>query len=67
MSWQPHFVEAFAAASPPPRRPASDHRGRAHGARPERRVTPVISPGVKALTRARISHVDQNNLTTRSP
>jgi len=65
MSWQPRFVEAFTAASGGETRLA-DLQVTIAAALTAHALnvgyTPVISPGVKALTRARISHVDQNYL-----
>ena len=65
MSWQPGFVQAFTAASGGETRLADLHVSiaaalTAHALNVG--YTPVISPGVAALTRARISHVDQNYL-----
>ena len=65
MSWHPGFVEAFTAASGGDSRlgdlPVTIAAAlTAHALNVG--YTPVISPGVKALTRARISHVDQNYL-----
>jgi len=65
MSWQPRFIEAFTAASSGATRLADLHVTiaaaiTAHALNIGHQ--PVASPGVKALTRARISHVDQNYL-----
>jgi len=65
MSWQPAFVEAFTAASGGEARLSDLHVTiaaalTAHALNVG--YTPVISPGVAALTRDRISHVDQNYL-----
>ena len=65
MGWQPRFVEAFTAASGGETRLSDLHVTiaaalTAHALNVG--YTPVISPGVRALTRARISHVDQNYL-----
>ncbi len=65
MSWQPAFVEAFTAASGGEARLSDLHVTiaaalTAHALNVG--YTPVISPGVAALTRGRISHVDQNYL-----
>ncbi len=65
MSWQPRFVEAFTAASGGESR-LGDLQVTIAAALTAHALnvgyTPVISPGVKALTRAGISHVDQNYL-----
>jgi hypothetical protein len=65
MAWQPRFVEAFTAASSGETRLDDLHLSvaaalTAHALNVD--YTPVVSPGVRALTRARISHVDQNYL-----
>ena len=65
MSWHPRFVEAFTAASSGETRLDDLHLSvaaalTAHALNVD--YTPVVSPGVRALTRARISHVDQNYL-----
>jgi hypothetical protein len=65
MSWLPGFVAAFTAASGGESRLADldvtiAAALTAHALNIG--YTPVISPGVPALTRARISHVDQNYL-----
>jgi len=65
MSWQPGFVEAFTAASGGETRLADLNVTIAAALTAHALnigYTPVISPGVAALTRARISHVDQNYL-----
>jgi TnpA family transposase len=65
MSWQPRFIEAFTAASGGESRLADLHVTIAAALTAHALnigYTPVISPGVNALTRARISHVDQNYL-----
>ncbi len=65
MSWHPRFVEAFTAASGGESR-LIDLNVTIAAALTAHALnigyTPVISPGVPALTRARISHVDQNYL-----
>ncbi len=65
MAWQPDFVDAFTAASGGETRLsdlnvtiAAALTSHAHNIG----FTPVIDPGAKALTRGRISHVDQNYL-----
>jgi TnpA family transposase len=65
MSWEPAFVEAFTAASGGEARLSDLHVTiaaalTAHALNVG--YTPVISTGVAALTRGRISHVDQNYL-----
>ncbi|MDQ2897459.1 MAG: Tn3 family transposase, partial [Actinomycetota bacterium] len=65
MSWDPRFVAAFTAASGGQTRLADigvtiAAALTAHALNLP--YTPVISPGVPALTRGRISHVDQNYL-----
>lgn len=65
MSWQPRFIEAFTAASSGATRLADLHVTiaaalTAHALNIGHQ--PVASPGSKALTRARIRHVDQNYL-----
>ena len=65
ISWHPRFVEAFTAASGGETRLADldvtiAAALTAHALNIG--YTPVISPGVPALTRARISHVDQHYL-----
>jgi TnpA family transposase len=65
ISWHPRFVEAFTAASGGETRLADldvtiAAALMAHALNIG--YTPVISPGVPALTRARISHVDQHYL-----
>ncbi len=65
MSWQPGFLAAFTAASGGQTR--LDDLGVSVAAAVTAHAlnvgfTPVISPGVAALTRHRLSHVDQNYL-----
>jgi TnpA family transposase len=65
MSWQPRFVEAFSAASGGGSRLGDLHLTIAAALTASALnvgYTPVVSPGVKALTRARIGHVGQNYL-----
>jgi TnpA family transposase len=69
MSWQPRFIEAFTAASSGATRLADLHvtiAAALTGHALNIGHQPVTSPGVKALTRARISHVDQNYLRTEN-
>ncbi len=65
LSWQPGFVDAFTAVSGGQTRLADLHVTvaaalTAHALNVG--YTPVVSPGVPALIRDRISHVDQNYL-----
>ena len=65
MSWQPRFIDAFTAASSGTTRLADldvTIAAALTGQALNIGHQPVSSPGVKALTRARISHVDQNYL-----
>jgi TnpA family transposase len=65
MTWVPGFVEAFTAASGGEPRLADLDISIAAALTAQALnigYTPVISPGVRALTRGRISHVDQNYL-----
>ena len=65
MSWEPGFIDAFTAASGGRSRLADLHVSIAAALTAQALnvgYTPVISPGVTALTRDRISHVDQNYL-----
>jgi len=69
MSWQPRFIEAFTAASSGATRLADLHvtiAAALTGHALNIGHQPVASPGVKALTRARISHVDQNYLRSEN-
>ncbi len=65
MAWQPGFVEAFTAVSGGQTRLADLPLSIAAALTAHALnigFTPVVSPGVAALSRARISHVDQNYL-----
>ena len=65
ISWEPRFVEAFTAVSGgEPRLADLDVTIAAALTAHALNVgyTPVVSPGVAALTRGRVSHVDQNYL-----
>jgi hypothetical protein len=69
MSWQPEFAAAFTPASGGQTR--LDDLGVTVAAALTAHAlnvgfTPVITPGVAALTRHRISHVDQNYLRTET-
>ena len=69
MAWHRGFVAAFAGVSGGRSRLGDLHRHDRRGAdraRAQRRLCPVISEGVPALTRGRISHVDQNYLRPES-
>jgi len=65
MAWHPAFVQAFAAASGGQPR-LKDLQATIAAALTAHALNigfgPVVSPGVPALTRGRISHVDQNYL-----
>ena len=65
ISWHPRFVEAFTALSGGESRLADLHVTIAAALTANALnvgYAPVVSPGVAALTRGRISHVDQNYL-----
>jgi TnpA family transposase len=65
MGWDPRFVEAFTAASGGKARLEDLHVSIAAALTAQALnigYGPVISPGVRALTRSRISNVDQNYL-----
>ncbi len=65
MAWQPQFVDAFTAVSGGQSRLTDLHLSIAAALTAHALnigFTPVISTGVAALTRDRISHVDQNYL-----
>jgi len=65
MTWEPQFLEAFTAVSGGQSRLADLHVSVAAGLTAQALnigYRPIVSPGVKALTRGRISHVDQTYL-----
>jgi len=65
MTWEPRFLEAFTAVSGGQSRLADLHVSVAAGLTAQALnigYRPIVSPGVKALTRGRISHVDQTYL-----
>ncbi|MCU0299747.1 MAG: Tn3 family transposase, partial [Candidatus Nanopelagicales bacterium] len=69
MAWQPRFVDAFTAVSGGRTRLADLHLSIAAALTAHALnigFTPVVSSGVTALTRDRISHVDQNYLRTET-
>ena len=69
MAWQPGFVDAFTAVSGGRTRLADLHLSVAAALTAHALnigFTPVVSSGVAALTRDRISHVDQNYLRTET-